>query len=85
MDAGCLLAAEGEQLTDENYRMFLSDGSPLGPVWLLDCGEPEAEGETCPRRRVVLMSAAPLGVLKLSTCKKAHRLLQFGLVLVDKD
>lgn len=47
MDAGRLRAAQEEELTDENYRMFLSDGSPPGQVWVLACGDPEAEGKTC--------------------------------------
>lgn len=63
MDAGCLLAAQGEELTDEDYQMFLSDSSPLGQVWVLGCGDPEAEGKTCAVRHQCqkpcsLMSAA---------------------------
>lgn len=60
MDAGCLLAAQGEELTDQDYQMFLSDSSPLGPVWVLACGDPEAQGKTCPRlqKACSLMSAA---------------------------
>lgn len=46
MDAGCLLAAQGEDLTDEDYRVFLSDGPALGQVWVLGCGDPDAEGKT---------------------------------------
>lgn len=47
MDAGCLLAAQEEELTDENYRIFLSDDSPQGQVWVLGCGDLEAEGKAC--------------------------------------
>lgn len=47
MDAGCLLVAQGEELTDEDYRVFLSDGPALGQVWVLGCGDPDAEGKTC--------------------------------------
>lgn len=54
MDAGCLLAAQGEGVMDEDYQVFLSDGRALGQVWVLQgCRDPAAEG----RRRAVSMSS----------------------------
>lgn len=53
MDAGCLLVAQGEELTDENYREFLHDGPVLGPVWVLGLGDSDAEGKTCAFRPAV--------------------------------
>lgn len=44
------MKAQEEELTDENYRMFLSDASPLSQVWVLGCEDPEAEGKACAAR-----------------------------------
>lgn len=83
MDAGCcLLAAQEEELTDENYRMFLSDaGSPKGQVWVLGCGDPEAEGKTCAvclrgQKPCFLMSAAQVEA-EFSNSARARRPVGF--------
>lgn len=54
MDAGCLLAAQGEGVMGEDYQVFLSDGRALGQVWVLQgCRDPAAEG----KRRALSMSS----------------------------